>query len=69
MRIQFADGFVTTIDFSAVLSKPLFQPLQDVEFFKRARLDPQAGTLLWPNGADFDPDTLYYWNSVPSSHG
>lgn len=63
MRICFEDGRTSLINFRPVLSGPLFSPLLDLGFFKEARLDPQAGTLVWPNGADFDPDTLYNWPS------
>lgn len=33
--------------------------MQDMEFFKQVRVDPEAGTIVWPNGVDFCPDVLY----------
>lgn len=27
--------------------------------FRGVTVDPEAGTLVWPNGADLDPDVLY----------
>jgi hypothetical protein len=29
--------------------------------FNQARIDPEVHTLVWPNGADFDPATLHDW--------
>ena len=37
----------------------VFTPLEDVEFFKRVQVDPEIGTLVWPNEVDFCPDVLY----------
>lgn len=37
----------------------VFKPLADVEFFKQVEVDPEAGTLVWPNGVDLCPDVLY----------
>ena len=37
----------------------VFAPLEDVDFFKRVRVDPEIGTLVWPNEVDFCPDVLY----------
>jgi len=37
----------------------VFQPLEDIEFFRQVKVDPEIGTLVWPNGVDFCPDVLY----------
>jgi hypothetical protein len=42
----------------------LFGPLRDPEFFAQVRIDAEAHTLVWPNGADFDPATLHDWPLV-----
>jgi hypothetical protein len=62
LQIDFDDGKQETIDFSPILKGPLFGPLQDSKLFTQVQIDPVAGTLVWPNGADFDPDTLYHWD-------
>jgi hypothetical protein len=63
LRIEFDDGTAQTIDFSPVLHGYYFGPLRDLELFNQVRLDPEIHTLVWPNGADFDPATLYNWNA------
>jgi hypothetical protein len=35
--------------------------LQDIDLFNRVQLDPEVHTLVWPNGADFDPARLHDW--------
>ena len=37
----------------------VFAPLEDIDFFRQVRVDPEIGTLVWPNEVDFDPDVLY----------
>lgn len=61
LRVRFDDGTEQIIDFRPVLAGELFGPLRDVAFFNRVRLDPEVHTLVWPNGADFDPQTLHDW--------
>jgi len=58
LKVRFDDGTAQTIDFRPVLSGELYGPLDDVNFFNRVRIDPEVHTLVWPNGADFDPATL-----------
>jgi hypothetical protein len=61
LRVWFEDGTEQLIDFEPVLAGEIFEPLRDPEYFGRVRLDEEIGTLTWPNGADFDPSTLYHW--------
>ena len=61
LRVSFRDGIVRDIDFQPVLAGSLFGPLRDPAFFSQVRLDPEVHTLVWPNGADFDPATLHDW--------
>ena len=64
LRVEFADGSTQTIDFTPVLAGELYGPLQDPDVFSQVRLDPEVHTLVWPNGADFDPTTLHDWPLV-----
>lgn len=61
LRIEFADGVVRTIDFRPVLEGELYRPLRDLTTFNAVTLDRDVHTLVWPNGADFDPATLHDW--------
>jgi len=64
LAVSFADGSEQVIDFQPILRGVLFGPLRELEIFNKARLDSEAGTLVWPNGADFDPATLHDWPQV-----
>lgn len=62
LRLTFADGFVGDVDLSERLKAPngpMFQPLEDVAYFAKVAVDPELGTVVWPNGADLAPDVLH----------
>jgi hypothetical protein len=61
LRVRFDDGTEQVIDFQPVLAGALFGPLRDSNLFAQVRIDPEVRTLVWPNGADFDPATLHDW--------
>ncbi|MGD0897198.1 MAG: DUF2442 domain-containing protein [Thermoguttaceae bacterium] len=61
LRVTFDDGTEQVIDFRPVLAGQLFGPLADLTLFNQVQIDPEAQTLVWPNGADFDPATLHDW--------
>ena len=61
IRIEFDDGPEQVINFKPVLYGEMWGVLQDLTVFNQVELDPIAHTLSWPNGADFDPETLRNW--------
>src|SRR5947207_6255391 len=61
LRVVFDDGTEQAINFEPVLAGDLYRPLRDLTLFNAVRIDPEVHTLVWPNGADFDPETLHDW--------
>jgi hypothetical protein len=57
IHLVFQDDVESTIDFEPWLEGPVFEPLKDPNYFKRFFID--GGTVVWPNGADIAPETLY----------
>jgi len=67
IRVTFDDGLAALIDFRRWLNGPVFEPLNDVKFFKRFFLD--GWTVAWPNGADVAPETLYECAQAANARG
>jgi len=61
LRVQFDDQSWQAIDFEPILRGAMYGPLRNLELFNQVRIDPEVQTLVWPNGADFDPATLHDW--------
>lgn len=61
LHVWFDDGTEQEIDFQPVLGGELYRPLRDVQLFEQVVVDPEVHTLVWPNGADFDPAILHDW--------
>jgi hypothetical protein len=60
VELTFESGDVRVLDLEPFLEGPVFEPLlQDYEFFRQLQVDPEAGTIVWPNGADISPRTLH----------
>jgi Protein of unknown function (DUF2442) len=60
LRLTFDDGTIREIDLEAELWGPVFEPLRDdPQLFRQVRVDEELGTIVWPNGADLDPDVLH----------
>jgi len=61
LSVGFDDGIFREIDFSPILQGELHGPLRDLRLFEQVKLDDEVHTVVWPNGADFDPATPHDW--------
>jgi hypothetical protein len=60
LHIKFDDGREGDLECTGFLSfNGVFEPLRDPREFAKVRVDPESGTICWPNGADIDPYVLY----------
>jgi hypothetical protein len=57
LTIVFTNGETRRFDVKPYLDKGIFQELQDLGYFGTVR--PFLGSIQWPHGQDFCPDTLY----------
>ncbi|MDE3091983.1 MAG: DUF2442 domain-containing protein [Chloroflexota bacterium] len=68
VHLTFQDGTTGIVDLEPHLQGPVFEPLRDDrQLFQSVRVDPEAGTIVWPNGADIAPDTLYQETKMVSA--
>ncbi len=73
VRVTFQDGSRKEIDLEPYLRGPIFEPIRrDPATFRSIKI--QGGTIAWANGADIDPDVLYYglspvWMDAPELEG
>lgn len=59
VRLSLTDGSTRVVDLEPFLNGPVFEPVRnDRAFFRSVRVDQELGTIVWPNGADIDPDVL-----------
>ena len=58
-RLAFEDGTQKVVNLKPYLHGPIFEPiLRDPNLFRSIKV--VEGTIGWANGADIDPDVLYY---------
>ena len=57
IHLTFNDLSERTVDFRRWLEGPVFEALKDPAYFREFFVD--GGTIVWPNGADIAPETLY----------
>ena len=54
--LRFHDGTAGEIDLAPAMWGPVFEPHQDVDYFRHFILDPKFHTLTWPNDTDIAPE-------------
>jgi hypothetical protein len=58
-RLKFADDTEKIVDLEPYLRGPIFEPIRnDPAVFRSMKV--VGNTVAWDNGADIDPDVLYY---------
>ena len=65
LELSFEDGLTAQVDMDRVIGNydGVFTPLLDPGYFIQVRVEPELGTIVWPNGADICPDVLYSYAS------
>jgi len=60
VHLRFEDGVEGELDLGRMIRfRGVFAPLEDEREFAKVRVEPELGTIVWPSGADLDPDVLY----------
>ena len=60
LYLRFEDGAAGEVDIAALVEfRGVFAPLRDKVVFDQVSVDANLGTVVWPKGADIDPDVLY----------
>jgi len=60
LRVRFDDGTEGVVDVAEMVEfTGVFAPLGEPEFFVKATVNAELGTVCWPNNADLDSDVLY----------
>jgi hypothetical protein len=59
LKLTFADGLTGELDVLGRMHGPVFEQARAPSGFGAVAVDGESGTIVWPNGADLAPDTLY----------
>ena len=66
LRVTFNDGLAREVDCSFLFHGTLGEPLRDPDYFRQARVDEEARTVVWPNGLDPAPELLHGDHEPPA---
>jgi hypothetical protein len=63
LSLCFSDGYQARVDLDGFMGsyRGVFQRLLETDFFKQVSINVDIGTIVWPNGADICPDSLYQY--------
>lgn len=60
IEVYFSDGRKGVADLEGSFRGRVFEPLKDIDFFAKVAVDDELETVVWPNGADFAPEFIYF---------
>jgi hypothetical protein len=59
LQLEFSNGTVKIVNLENELYGEVFEPLRDLALFRAVAVNPESGTIEWPNGADLAPEFLF----------
>lgn len=59
LKVFFQGGEVKVFNAKPYLFGPIFVPVTEPDYFAHVDVDEIAGSIYWPNGADFCPQFVY----------
>ena len=59
LRLTFANGLEGEVEVLDRMRGPVFAHAVTPDGFAAVSVDAETGTIVWPNGADLAPDTLF----------
>lgn len=59
LELVFNDWQKGRVNFEKYFQQGLLKELLDQKKFREFKIDADLGTIVWPNGADIAPETLY----------
>jgi hypothetical protein len=59
IRVKFSTGEERIVDMETELWGEVFEPLKDKGIFEQLTVNKELCTIVWPNGADYAPYSLY----------
>lgn len=59
LKVMFENNKSKIVDLKNYLTGEIFKPLKNISYFRKAKLNKDIDTIVWPNNADFSPDFLY----------
>ena len=58
LHLRFTDGLIGEVDVLNRMRGRVFDQARTPEGFTKVSVDPETGRVVWPGGADLEPDTL-----------
>lgn len=59
LRLTFEKNVIKIVDLKNHLDGEVFEPLKDLKYFQKVKINSDIDTIVWPNEADFSPDFLF----------
>jgi hypothetical protein len=59
VEIEFSNGSKYIVDLKNLPHGKVFDPLREIEAFRKVMFDPNIKTIVWENGADLSPEYLW----------